>query len=78
MPGSDFGLPNVFLLVLGAISLSIGVIGTRTGKIMGRFGRAVHRAENPTMFRLLVAACFLGGVLLLIGYFSYWINSPSK
>jgi len=64
--------PLYGLLIFGAFSLFLAVVGTCTGEAWARFGRVVCRAKEPKQFWGLIAMQYLGGVFL-IGYFLYKI-----
>lgn len=64
--------PGIFLM-LGLISLGVGMISTFTGVSWARYGRVIHRAREPMQFWLDVGACYLSGVWF-IGYFLYKIS----
>lgn len=59
--------PNIFL-ILGPISLAVGVISTCTGVSWARYGRVIYRAKEPRQFWEDVATCYFIGVCF-IGYF---------
>jgi len=59
-----------YYLILGIISLSVGVVSTCTGVTWACFGRVIYRAEQPKAFWEDVIACYLIGVCF-IGYFLY-------
>lgn len=61
-----------FYLILGIISLSVGVVSTFTGVAWARFGRVIYRAKQPKEFWEDVVACCLIG-LCFIGYFLYQV-----
>jgi hypothetical protein len=60
-------------LILGVILFSAAVVWTYKGKAWARFHGWVYRAEEPIQFWLIVAVCYLGGVLF-IGMFLYNVN----
>jgi hypothetical protein len=62
-----------FYLILGIISLSVGVVSTCTGVVWARFGRVIYRAKQPKEFWEDVVACYLIGVCF-IGYFLYQVS----
>jgi hypothetical protein len=66
------GPPNIFL-ILGVVSLSVGVISTCTGETWVRFGRVIRRDKEPSEFWEDVVACYLIGVCF-IGYFLYRVT----
>ena len=39
-----------FYLILGVISLFVGVVSTCTGVVWARFGRVIHRDNQPKEF----------------------------
>jgi hypothetical protein len=55
--------PYIYL-ILGVFLFSLGVVWTCTGKASARFSW-VYRAKEPVVFWLLVAMCYLGGVLFI-------------
>jgi uncharacterized protein (DUF486 family) len=59
-----------YYLILGVISLSVGVFSTCTGVTWARFGRVIYRAKQPKAFWEDVITCYLIGVCF-IGYFLY-------
>lgn len=61
-----------FYLILGIISLTVGVVSTCSGVDWGRFGRVIYRAEHPKEFWEDVVATYLIG-LCFIGYFLYQV-----
>jgi hypothetical protein len=62
--------PSYFFLILGLISLAVGVISTCTGVTWARFGRVIYRTKEPNEFWEDVVTCYVIGVCF-IGYFSY-------
>jgi uncharacterized RDD family membrane protein YckC len=71
MPDLDSLLrPPYIFLILGFISLAVGVISTCTGVSWARYGRVIHRAQEPKEFWWDVVTCYLVGVWF-IGYFLY-------
>jgi hypothetical protein len=69
--------PPYIFLILGIISLSVGVISTCTGVTWARYGRVIYRAQEPKQFWCDVAVCYLGGVWF-IGYFLYKVYGLSN
>jgi hypothetical protein len=69
MPDSHLRPPYIFL-ILGVISLFMGVVSTCTGEAWARFGRVICRAKEPRQFWEDVATCYLIGVCF-IAYFLY-------
>lgn len=61
---------SLLYLILGVISLSVGVAATFTGVTWARFGRVIYRAKQPKEFWEDVIACYLIGVCF-IGYFLF-------
>jgi hypothetical protein len=61
-----------YFLILGLISLSVGVVSTFTGVTWARFGRVIYRAKQPKEFWEDVVACYLIA-LCFIGYFLYQV-----
>jgi hypothetical protein len=66
--------PPYIFLMLGVISLSVGIVSTYTGVTWARFGRVIYRAKEPTDFWWDVATCCLIGVCF-IGYFLYKVHA---
>jgi hypothetical protein len=62
--------PPYIFLILGVISLSVGVVSACTGVTWARFGRVIYRAKEPNQFWEDVLATYLIGVCF-IGYFLY-------
>ena len=62
--------PPYIYLVLGALSFSLAVVWTCTGKALTRYHGLVYRAEEPNLFWWVVATYYLIGVGF-IGYFLY-------
>ena len=62
-----------FYLILGIISLSVGIVSTCTGVVWARFGRVIYRAKQPKEFWEDVVACYLIG-LCFVGYFLYQVH----
>jgi len=54
----------------GILMLTIGVIGTCSGRIWGRNGQSAYRDKNPKTFWLGVSSYYLAG-LGLIGFYLY-------
>jgi hypothetical protein len=69
--------PPYIFLILGFVSLAAGVISTCTGVSWARYGRVIHRAQEPKEFWWNVAIYYLAGVLF-IGYFLYKLHAPSN
>lgn len=63
-----------FYLIIGVISLSMGVLSTCTGETWVRFGRVIDRDKHPKEFWEDVVACYLIGVCFC-GYFLYKVTS---
>ncbi len=61
-----------FYLILGIISLTVGIVSTCTGVTWARFGRVIYRAKQPKEFWEDVVACYLIG-FCFIGYFLYQV-----
>lgn len=61
-----------FYLILGIISLTVGVVSTCTGVVWARFGRVIYRAKQPKEFWEDVVATYLIG-FCFIGYFLYQV-----
>jgi hypothetical protein len=64
------GSPYIVLL-LGLLSLVLGVIGTFTGKALTRGRGWVYRAEKPNHFWASVVTYYACGVCLIAYYF--WV-----
>jgi hypothetical protein len=62
--------PPYIFLILGGISLCVGVVSTCTGVTWARGGHIIYRAEEPRQFWQDVAMCYLIGVGF-IGFFLY-------
>jgi hypothetical protein len=75
MPASGLSAAYGFL-IFGVISLILAVLATCTGEAWARFGRVIHRAEDPKQFWWLVAMYYLGGVVF-IGAFMYRVSRIS-
>jgi len=69
--------PPYIFLILGVITLCVGVVSTCTGETWARYGRVIYRAEEPRQFWQAVATCYIGGVCF-IGYFLYQVYSHSN
>ena len=69
--------PPYIFGILGAVSLSVAVVFTCTGKVWVRFNGWVYRAEKPGTFWGEVAVYYLGGVWFL-GYFLYKVYGASN
>lgn len=67
--GSLLRPPGIYL-VLGIVSFSGAVVSTCTGKTLGRVGRVVCRAKEPSNFWWVVAIQYASAVLF-IGIFMY-------
>jgi hypothetical protein len=63
-------MPPYVFLVLGIVSLTVGVVSTIAGESWARYGRVIYRAKEPTEFWGDVVACYLCGIGF-IGYFLY-------
>jgi len=53
------------LLILGGILLCAAVVWTCTGRARTRFHGWVYRAQEPTVFWLVVAVYYLAGVYFI-------------
>jgi hypothetical protein len=62
--------PPYIFLILGVISLCVGVVSTYTGVTWARYGRVIYRTKDPRRFWQDVATTYLIGVCF-IGYFLY-------
>ena len=69
--------PPYIFLVLGVISLCVGVVSSFTGVTWARYGRVIYRAKEPRQFWEDVAACYVLGVCF-IGYFLYRVYGFSN
>ena len=69
----SFLRPPYIFLILGVISLSVGVVSTCTGESWARFGRVIYRAREPNEFWWDVVTSYLIGVCF-IGYFLYRVT----
>jgi len=69
--------PPYIFLILGVVSLSVGVVSTYTGETWARFGRVIYRAKEPKEFWWDVAMCYLIGVCF-IGYSLYKLYELSN
>jgi hypothetical protein len=69
--------PPYIFLILGGVSLCVGVVSTFTGVTWAYYGRVIHRAEEPRQFWEDVATCYLIGVYF-IGYFLYKVYAVSN
>jgi hypothetical protein len=63
-------LPPSSLLILGVVSFSAAVVWTGIGKARARFGGWVYRAQEPTVFWMVVATYYLAA-LLFVGLYLY-------
>ena len=61
-----------YYLILGVVSLSVGVVSTCTGVVWARVGRIIYRAKQPKEFWEDVVATYLIG-FCFIGYFLYQV-----
>ncbi len=66
--------PPYIFLVLGCISMSVGVISTCSGETWARYGRVIRRDKEPKQFWEDVVASYLIGVCF-IGYFLYKVSN---
>jgi len=57
-------------LLIGIVLLIVAGLFTLSGESFERYGRTVHRAEDPKRFWWNVATCFLAG-LFFIGLYLY-------
>ena len=75
MPDMTPWSPDAFLLV-GVFSLFMAVVGTLTGKTVGRIGRVIYRTKEPKVFWEAIGTYYVIG-LCFIGYFTYKVYGPS-
>ena len=69
--------PKFICLIPGVIFLISAVVSTCTGVSWARYGRVIHRAEEPMQFWEDVVSCYLIGICF-IGYFLYKVYRLSS
>jgi hypothetical protein len=65
------------IFTCGAACLFAGIVWTYTGKVWDRYHGWVYRADGPRRFWWEVAAYYLAGVGLIIGFW-YKVHGASK
>ena len=62
------------VLFCGMLMLAIGVGGTITGKLPGRFGQGASRTENPTQYWPTLVGYFVVGIGFAV-YYLYLVGT---